>query len=260
MKLICFTNQKGGVGKTATTLTCGLELAKRGYKVLLIDLDAQASLSQLLGVQAEKNQKTVADFIGARNEKATLEETVVKLNQVDMIPANILLSVAEQTMPALDNNANLLSRALREVRNAGIYDYVLIDCPPSLGILMKNALMASDTIVVPVKPEKVSIMGLELLLGTIVRLSESYGKEFDISGFLLTMCNARTNSFKTIKADIEQFAEQIGTRVFKSTIRQSVRCSNVIGEGGNIIDDGSGVSGDYKAFVDELISIVGGNV
>lgn len=258
-KIIAFVNQKGGVAKTTTTLTTGKELARRGFSVLLVDLDPQASLSSVLGVERKKNEYTVQHFIGVIGEEAVpLEEVVEHLNDVDLLPSNILLGGYEQVMQSMDNNAKLFSRRIAKYSDK--YDYILIDCPPSLGLLMKNGVMASDYIVVPVRPEVMSLMGFDLLVGTLIRLGESYDKEFDIAGILLTMCNKQTRSYKELRAFVDEKALELNTKVFDSSIRNSVQCSNLIGGGENVIEkiSGSPVAQDYKAFVDELIQTIGG--
>lgn len=258
-KVICFVNQKGGVAKTTTTLTVGKELARRGYKVLLVDMDPQASLTTVMGVRRLKQDYALQDFIGGNgSEPVPFDQVVERFEDVDLLPSNILLGGFEQLLQTMDNNANIFARRLKAEKAR--YDYIVIDCPPSLGLLMKNAVMASDYIVVPVRPEVMSLLGFDLLIGTLIRLSESYDKEFDVAGLLLTMCNKRTNSYKEIREVVEAKANELNTKVFQSSIRSSVQCSNLIGGGENIIEklSNSGVAQDYKEFVDELLETIGG--
>ena len=253
-KVICFVNQKGGVAKTTTTLTVGKELARRGFKVLLVDMDPQASLTTVMGVRRLKKDYALQDFIGGvGSEPIDLESVVERFEDVDLIPSNILL---EQSLQTMDNTANIFARRLKKYKDQ--YDYIVIDCPPSLGLLMKNAVMASDYIVVPVRPEVMSLLGFDLLIGTLIRLSESYDKDFDVAGLLLTMCNKHTNAYKEIREFVENKAKELNTKVFKASIRSSVKCSNLIGDGENVIEklSNTGVAQDYREFVDELLETI----
>lgn len=254
-KIIAFANQKGGVGKTSTTLTVGKELARKGFKVLMIDLDPQATLTQVLGVQMSKEQKTISDFMGILNETNSFEKVVIRLKDLDLLSSNITLFKAEQVLVSKDNNANILKKKIEGLRK--LYDFILIDCPPSLGLFMTNGLMASDYIVIPTKPEVASIMGIDLLIDTLYRLSISYDKEFDVAGILFTMTEERTNAYKQVYEYMQEKANGLNTKVFNSSIRRSVRCSEAIGGGLNVVEtEINGVGKDYSAFVNELLQIM----
>lgn len=259
-KIITIANQKGGVAKTTTALTVAKELGRKGYKVLAIDMDPQATLTGVLLTGKEENTSMLKDWLGGLVAPADFEDVVVHLDDIDIMPTNILLNAYEQTVLfTLDNNARLLERRLEGVKKN--YDYIIIDCPPSLGLLMKNAVMAADYIVIPVKPEVASLMGFDGLIGALFRMAESYGKDFDIAGILLTMVNSRTGAYKEIREVVELKAKKLNTKVFSSAIRQSVQCSNLMGGGENIVEKASktGVALDYSLFIDELIATIGGD-
>lgn len=255
-KIIAFSNQKGGVAKSTTTLTTGKELARMGKKVLLVDLDPQATLSQVLGVELTKKQKTVSDFMGIMGDEVPFEKVVIKFEDVDLLSSNITMFKAEQVLVSKDNNANILKRKLEKLRSK--YDYILIDCPPSLGLFVSNGLMASDYVVIPTKPEVASLMGIDLLIDTLYRLGESYGKEFDVAGILFTMCEGRTNSYKQMLEYMQDKARELNTKVFEHSIRRSVRCSDSVGGGMNVAQTTTKVGVDYKNFVVELLETIGG--
>lgn len=253
-KIIAFANQKGGVGKSTTVLTVGKELARNGNKVLLIDLDPQATLTQVLGIEMSKEQKTVSDFMGILGEPMKFEDVVISLKDIDILSSNITLFKTEQVLVSKDNNANILKKRLEKIR--GAYDFILIDCPPSLGLFMTNGLMASDYVVIPTKPEVASIMGIDLLIDTLYRLGESYDKEFDVAGILFTMSEGRTNAYKQVLEYMQEKAQELNTKVFNASIRRSVRCSESVGGGLNVVESESKVGEDYKKFVQELIDTV----
>lgn len=254
-KIIAFANQKGGVAKTTTVLTVGKELAKQGKKVLLVDMDAQATLTQILGVELSREQKTVADYIGIMGKSLPFDEVVIKFDDLDLLSSNISLFNAEKVLISKNNNGNVFRREIDKVRN--LYDYILLDCPPSLGLLMTNALLASDYIVMPMKPEMASAMSFGLFADTLMTLGNDYEKNFDIAGILLTMTEERTKSFKEVKDLLVKQAGEFDVKVFDTTIRRSVRCSDDVGKGINVADTQTKVGNDYKMFVKELLSVIG---
>lgn len=257
-KKICFCNQKGGVAKTTTVLTVSKELARRGNRVLAIDLDPQATLTQICGVEQSRRQLTVQHLLGIGVEETrSFYEVVLHLEDIDLISSNILVNRADQFLVAMDNREIMLRDKLQKVE--GDYDFILIDCPPNLGYIMKNGIMAADYIVIPTKPEVASIMGIEQLMETLIRLSNIYNRGFNIAGILFTMANSKTKAYREVDSFMQKVCKTFGTSVFNSTIRQSVACSDAVGVGKNIVEDENApVAQDYKAFIDELLEIMDG--
>lgn len=190
MKIIAIANQKGGVGKTTTTINLAASLEELGKKVLIIDLDPQGNSSRGLGVDIYMLNKTIFDsLILDVDINKIIKKTMLK--GLDIIPSNLKLSNLESEIYQKNVNPfNLLSDALLNLKKK--YDFILIDCPPSLGILCLNALSASSSVLIPVQCEYFALEGLAQILGTISKVQEMYNKNLEIEGFLLTMYESRS--------------------------------------------------------------------
>lgn len=191
-KVIAIVNQKGGVAKTTTTLNLGSELAKAGKKVLLVDFDPQASLSVALGIRNEEIQ-TIADLMQLEIQDEPLPEkqdVIIQIHDMDLIPANIVLSTAEIFLVNATCREQILKTVLAEYKKE--YDYILIDCGPSLGMLTINALTAADSVIIPVDGEFLSAKGLELLLQSVAMIKRKLNPALKIEGILLTKIDTRT--------------------------------------------------------------------
>ncbi|MGH3520082.1 MAG: ParA family protein [Haloechinothrix sp.] len=217
-RVLAMCNQKGGVGKTTSTINLGAALAEYGRKVLLVDFDPQGALSVGLGVQPHELEQTVYNAIMERSvgSKDVLRKTSIE--GMDLLPSNIDLSAAEVQLVAEVGREHTLLRVLRPVMNE--YDYVLVDCQPSLGLLTVNALTAADGVIIPLECEFFSLRGVALLMDTIEKVRERLNPELGITGILATMFDPRTLHSKEVMARV---VEAFGETVFDTVINRTVR-------------------------------------
>lgn len=255
--VICLSNQKGGVGKSVTTGNLGIGLARSGKKVLLLDSDPQASLTISLGYQnPDKLSITLAEImieIMQENALPVSAGIIRHAEGVDLIPASIKLSGVEVSLVNAMSRETILRQYVEMVRN--LYDYVLIDTQPSLGMLTVNALAASDSVVIPVQAEYLSARGLELLLRTIARVRRQINPALSIGGILLTMVDDRTNDAKEIQRLIrDAYGNQI--HLYKG-IPRSVRAAETTKTGKSIyVHDPSGkLATAYETLTREVLSV-----
>lgn len=225
MPVISIVNQKGGVGKTTTTAALAQGLSERKKSVLLVDWDSQASLTISLGLNPDEIRHTVYDVLTStvRNDgRFTLKDVTQKTGnpRVDIAPANIELSQAQLDLVNAFTRELMLREMLEPVRKE--YDYILVDCLPSLGLLTINALSASDSVLIPMQADFLAMKGLAQLLTTIMRVQERINSKLEILGILFTMTNTRTlHTREVIEVTRRAFGERI--RVFDTTIPVSVR-------------------------------------
>lgn len=217
-KVLAMCNQKGGVGKTTSTINLGAALAECGRRVLLVDFDPQGALSVGLGVQPHELDLTVYNVIMERSIdiKDVIRKTSV--TDVDLLPSNIDLSAAEVQLVAEVGREHTLLRVLRPVLDD--YDYILVDCQPSLGLLTVNALTAADGVVIPLECEFFSLRGVALLIDTIEKVQERLNPKLAITGILATMFDSRTLHSREVMARV---VEAFGDVVFDSVINRTVR-------------------------------------
>lgn len=205
--VIAVANQKGGVGKTTSVLNIGSMLAIAGKKTLVIDLDPQGSLSICFGIREQGGNQNMYHVLC---KGAAIENIIIPVREnLDLAPADIRLSAADIELSAKLGRESALSRVLAKVK--GRYDYVLIDCQPSLSLLPVNALCAADGIVVPVTPEFLSYMGLELLFDTLGQLKDVIGKEIAVLGLVVTMYDGRTKHAQEALAALTNRWDILGT-------------------------------------------------
>lgn len=216
--VISMVNQKGGVGKTTSTINLGACLAEQGRKVLLVDLDPQGALSAGLGVAHDEEQITVYDllFDNTTSIHAAIKRTNVA--GLDLVPANIDLSAAEIQLVNEVGREQTLARALRPVR--GEYDYIVLDCGPSLGLLTVNALAASHGVIIPMECEYFSLRGLALLTDTVEKVRDRINFDLEIVGILVTMFDRRTSHAREV---MDRVLEVFGDTVFDTVITRTVR-------------------------------------
>jgi chromosome partitioning protein len=220
-RVIAMCNQKGGVGKTTTTINLGASLAEYGRKVLLVDFDPQGSLSVGLGLNPHTMERTVYNLLMQRD--VALDEVVVptRLEGVDLLPSNIDLSAAEVQLVHEVAREQTLQRVLQDAIN--VYDVILIDCQPSLGLLTVNALTAADGVIVPLECEYFALRGVALLKNTIDKVKERLNPRLQIDGVLGTMYDGRTLHGREV---MERLVEAWGDDVFHTVIRRTVKFSD----------------------------------
>ncbi|WP_427340772.1 ParA family protein [Caloranaerobacter sp. DY30410] len=216
-RIISIFNQKGGIGKSTTTVNLGAALAEKGKKVLLVDMDPQANTTVSVGIDDEELEITIYDLL---TEKKVKKERILEVIQetsyerLHVLPSDITLSNAEITLSNAISRETILSRVLEQIRKD--YDFILIDCPPSLGLLSINSLVASDGIIIPVATSFFSIKGIKHLLNTITLIQDNLKPQLEIMGVLITMFDKRKNIAKSIKSDL---IKTFGDKVFDSVIR-----------------------------------------
>ena len=225
LKIISIVNQKGGVGKTTTAINLGTALAAIDKKILLIDLDPQGNLSTGIGVTEKQRTNSVYDLITqSLSIHKTIQET--KIPNLKIIPSNINLSGIEFELAADEDRTNKLNNKINSL--AGEYDVVLIDCPPSLGILTVNSLVASDSVLVPLQCEFYALEGLAQLLRTIEKVKENLNPNLFLEGVVLTMFDSRNRLSDDVVADAR---EHLGKKVFETIIPRNVRLSEAPSHG-----------------------------
>ncbi len=249
-RIISVSNQKGGVGKTTTTVNLSAFLAGRGKKVLIIDIDPQANAGYGIGVNAEDVNTTIYEVLIG---ELPVREAVFKTSYENLfiIPSNIHLSGAQIDLMEMEQREYILREALKEVRDT--FDYVLIDCPPSLGILTLNSLVAADTVLIPLQCEYYALEGLNQLLRIITMVQENLNRKLKIEGVVLTMYDSRTNLAQQVVQDVRDFFDD---KVFETIIPRNVRLSEApsFGKPIGIYDRGSVGSQTYEKLTNEVLA------
>lgn len=255
-KIMAICNQKGGVGKTVTTVNLGIGLVREGKRVLLVDVDAQGSLTASLGYQQpDQIEVTLTTIMGGIISDNPLPPDVGIIHNaegVDLLPANIELSGVEVTLVNTMSRETILRQYLQTIRKD--YDVIILDCCPSLGMLTINALAAADKVLIPVQAQYLSIKGLEQLLRTISRVRRQINPDLSIEGILVTMADMRTNYTRDI-IELLHSAYDGKLRIFDSIIPLSVRAAEISAEGKSIYlhDPAGKVAGAYAALTREVM-------
>ena len=247
-RIIAVANQKGGVGKTTTVLNLGAALQKQGQKVLLVDLDPQAALSTSLGVPVTQVPETVYQALvsgspAARAIRATAAGP-------DLVPANIDLAAAELELAAQIGRERILTEVLEPI--AARYDFILIDCPPSLGLLTLNALVAAGEVLIPLQCEYLAMRGMNLLLKTVTQVRAKLNPDLKVTGILVTMYNTRTLHAQEVLGEVKA---TFGPQVLPMVVHSSVRFKEAPATGLSMLDYAAVHDGTdaYRALAKELL-------
>ncbi|MDC7235358.1 MAG: AAA family ATPase [Spirochaetales bacterium] len=228
-KVVVFANQKGGVGKTTTTVNIGAYMAEAGKKVLLVDFDPQGNLSSSLGIRDTDNS-VYEVLLGQISVKKAVQQTPQK--GMDILPSNLNLSGATVELGKVDKKDSLqfLKKALSPIRDS--YDYILIDCPPSLGVLTINGFVAADTVLIPLQCEYFALEGLKYMYSmTIKRIQKSVNPALKIGGIIFTMYDSRTNLGKEVIKSVSDSFRQHPEMVFSTVIPRNIRLSEAPSHG-----------------------------
>ncbi|MBI4429476.1 MAG: ParA family protein [Ignavibacteriales bacterium] len=227
-KTIVIANQKGGVGKTTTAINLSACVAAAEKRTLLIDNDPQANATSGVGITANEKSTIYETLVGEKNVQEVIVETQMPF--LSLVPSHINLVGAEIELVELENRERLLSRALEPVREK--YDFIIIDCPPSLGLLTLNALSAADSVLIPVQCEYFALEGLGQLFNTINMVKKTLNPNLDIEGVLLTMYDSRLKLSHQIVDEVKRY---FGAKVFKTIISRNIRLSEAPSFGQPII-------------------------
>lgn len=218
-KVISVSNQKGGVGKTTTTVNLAAFLAEKGKRVLIIDIDPQGNAGFGIGVNAEEIETTIYEVL---IDEIPIEEAIFQseIEGLSIIPSNIHLSGAQVNLLDTEGKEFILRNKLKKIRD--YYDYIFIDCPPSLGVLTLNSLVAADSVLIPLQCEYYALEGLSQLLQIIVMVQERLNKTLKIEGVVLTMFDTRTNLATQVVSDVREYFKD---KVFDTIIPRNVKLS-----------------------------------
>ncbi|MCD7882994.1 MAG: AAA family ATPase [Lachnospiraceae bacterium] len=248
-RTIVVANQKGGVGKTTTTINLSAALAETGRKVLVVDMDPQGNTTSGLGVDKENIEKTVYELLLGEN---TAEECLLEniLDNLSLLPSNINLSGAEIELIGVEEKEYLLKKALDTIKEK--YEFILIDCPPSLNMLTINSMCAGDTVLVPIQCEYYALEGLSQLIHTIELVKERLNPQIEIEGVVFTMYDARTNLSLQV---VENVKENLNQKIYKSIIPRNVRLAEAPSYGMPVTkyDTKSTGAESYRLLAEEVI-------
>jgi chromosome partitioning protein len=249
-KIISVSNQKGGVGKTTTTVNVAAFLAEKGKRVLIIDIDPQGNAGFGIGINAEEMGTTLYEVL---IDEIPIEEAIFKteIEGLSIIPSNIHLSGAQVDLLDTEEKEFILKKKLGTIKNH--YDYIFIDCPPSLGILTLNSLVAADSVLIPLQCEYYALEGINQLLRIIVMVQENLNKALKIEGVVLTMYDPRTNLSQQVVSDVREYFQ---SKVFNSIIPRNVKLSEApsFGKPIGLYDKTCPGSVSYEKLAEEVLN------
>ena len=251
MKIVAIANQKGGVGKTTTAVNLGVALAEKKLRVLLIDLDPQANATSALGMQEVEGESIYESLLSGVSIANKILPT--RLDNLFIIPADIDLAGAEIEIARMPEHLTRLAKTLSTFRSDETFDLVLLDCPPSLGILMTNALAAADEILTPIQCEYFALEGLVKIVRVVEQVRDSGANDqIEIGGIVMTMFDSRTNLSEQV---VNEVRKHFGERVYRTVIPRTVRLSEAPSFGKSILEyDSSGVgAAAYRSLAREFI-------
>lgn len=229
--VVALANQKGGVGKTTTAINFSACLAEKRKKVLLVDLDPQANATSGLGLEKGVGASIFPALLGEVKGASLIKETGIK--HLDIIPSELDLAGAEIAIARRDDYLHRLKEAMDPIIESGVYEYIIMDCPPSLGILFMNALNIADEVIIPLQCEYLALEGLSVMVDIVNQISEAGNPKLHISGILMTMYNVSTNLSQQV---VQEVVKHFGDRVFETLIPRNVRLSEAPSYGKTIID------------------------
>ena len=252
IKTIAVANQKGGVGKTTTVVNLAACMAENGVKVLLIDMDAQGNATTGCGIRKKDLQKSSYDLLTDENVK--LSDLVIKTpyHNLWIVPSTMDLAGAELELAEAQGRAKRLENALKTAETENLFDFILIDCPPSLGLVTINALTAADTVLIPIQCEFFALEGLSQLTNTVKQVKKVYNPQLDIKGVLITMFDGRLNLTMQVLAEVKKY---FASKTFKTVIPRNVRISEAPSHGKpiNYYDRGSKGAKAYAELAEEIL-------
>ena len=250
VRIIAIANQKGGVGKTTTAINLSACLADKGKKVLAVDMDPQGNMTSGLGLDKEFLEKTVYDMIIGESD---IEEVLQKetMENLDVLPTNIDLSAAEIELIDVENKEFIVRNSIQKIRDN--YDFVIIDCPPSLSMLTINAMTTADSVLVPIQCEYYALEGLSQLIHTVELVKDRLNPDLEIEGVVFTMYDARTNLSLQV---VENVKDNLQQNIYKTIIPRNIRLAEAPSYGMpiNQYDPKSAGSESYMRLADEVIS------
>ena len=251
-RIIAIANQKGGVGKTTTTVNLAAALAKAGKKVLLVDIDPQGNSTSGLGIDKRRCEKTVYDCL-INEEMAENVSVETEYENLSVCPSNLDLSGAEIELISVMGRENRLKQSLASAKD--IYDFILIDTPPSLGLITVNTLTAADSIIIPIQCEFYALEGVSQLVETVKRIKKALNPSLFIQGIVMTMYDARTNLAMQVVDEVKRF---FPGKVYKTIIPRNVRVSEAPGFGKPVIyyDEASKGAEAYTELASELMESI----
>lgn len=248
-RIIAIANQKGGVGKTTTAINLSACLAEKGQKVLAIDMDPQGNMSSGLGLDKDSIDKTIYDMIIGEND---VEEVIDHgtIDNLDILPSNVDLSAVEIELIDVDNKEFIVKDAIQKIRDN--YDYIIIDCPPSLSLLTINAMTTADSVLVPIQCEYYALEGLSQLIHTVELVKERLNSTLEIEGVVFTMYDARTNLSLQV---VENVKDNLQQNIYKTIIPRNIRLAEAPSYGTpiNQYDPKSAGAESYMRLAEEVI-------